>query len=378
MAITKIKRKKKTFYYAQIFLNKKRICGKTFDSKVEAEDWHNRELKNLKNPDFKEIKALEEMSFKEAFKRYNREYIDTLNRSSKESYRGRFVYFEKSPLYKLKICQISGKTIDLWLNWLLKHPSARLKKRKSFKTELSILSAFLNWYKNYVDERFNVPIVKRHKDKCAYKSTKPRRPDYFARPEEITAWIEELKKCSNPIYWRLALFMVLTGARVGEACGLLWSEVDLERKFARIVRRTGWDFNNKKPYLEETTKTEASSRILILPNVLAKELKALKQDASNGVVFCNARGELLKYNAIQSAFNKAFKALHLEWRSTHICRHSYATIALMATKNLSAVQASLGHTDQRITQQYAKVIASLSSETAEKTAEMFNFNKNSK
>ena len=31
--------------------------------------------------------------------------------------------------------------------------------------------------------------------------------------------------------------MVLTGARVGEACGMLWEAVDLEEGIARVVRR---------------------------------------------------------------------------------------------------------------------------------------------
>ena len=85
------------------------------------------------------------------------------------------------------------------------------------------------------------------------------------------------------------------------------------------------------------------------------------------MVFTNAEGELVKYNAIQSAFNAGFEALGLPWRSTHICRHTFATIALMATKNISAVQASLGHTEVRMTQRYAKTVALLSHETGEKT-----------
>ena len=68
------------------------------------------------------------------------------------------------------------------------------------------------------------------------------------------------------------------------------------------------------------------------------------------------------------AFNAGFIALGLPWRSTHICRHTFATLALMTTKNLSAVQASLGHSEQRTTQVYAKTVALLSSETGEKTA----------
>ena len=62
------------------------------------------------------------------------------------------------------------------------------------------------------------------------------------------------------------------------------------------------------------------------------------------------------------------KPLKLPWRSTHILRHTFATIALMETKNLSAVQASLGHTEVRMTQRYAKTVALLSSETGEKTS----------
>ena len=39
----------------------------------------------------------------------------------------------------------------------------------------------------------------------------------------------------------------------------------------------------------------------------------------------------------------------------------------MATKDISAVQASLGHTEIRMTQRYAKTIALLSPDIGEKT-----------
>ena len=77
-------------------------------------------------------------------------------------------------------------------------------------------------------------------------------------------------------------------------------------------------------------------------------------------------------------FNAGFTTLNLPWRSTHILRHSYATMALIATRDLSAVQASLGHTEQKVTQRYAKVVALLSRETAEKTTKAFNLFGNTK
>ena len=90
------------------------------------------------------------------------------------------------------------------------------------------------------------------------------------------------------------------------------------------------------------------------------------------MVFVNRQGDLLKYNAIQSAFNGGFRALNLPWRSTHICRHTYATLAMMATRDIGSVQASLGHKTQAMTQRYAKTIALLQSNTAEKTAALLN------
>ena len=204
---------------------------------------------------------------------------------------------------------------------------------------------------------------------CLFKPNAPRRPDYFIEPEDAKTWVEWLKNHrSNPVYWRLASFMLLTGARVSEACGLRWSEVNLEKGFVRIIRRVRWDQRTKHPFLEEATKTSESARVLMLPEKLKNILREMKHKALNDLVFTDLKGELLKYNAIQSSFNAGFTALKLPWRSTHICRHTFATIALMETKNLSAVQASLGHTEVRMTQKYAKAVALLSSETGEKTA----------
>ena len=202
-----------------------------------------------------------------------------------------------------------------------------------------------------------------------YKHNAPRRPDYFIKPDDARRWVEWLKENrENPVYWRLATFMLLTGARVGEACGLKWDAIDLEENLARVIRRVRWDQQTKRPFLEEVAKTSQSVRLLILPERLHKILSDMKKESLSDCVFTDMRGELLKYNSIQANFNAGFVALNLPWRSTHICRHTFATIALMTTKNLSAVQASLGHSEQKVTQRYAKTVALLSSETGEKTS----------
>ena len=171
---------------------------------------------------------------------------------------------------------------------------------------------------------------------CFYKRTIPRRPDYFMEPKDARKWVGWLKEHRrNPVYWKLASLMLLTGVRVGEACGLKWDAIDLEKGFVRVVRRVRWDQQTKHPFLEDVTKTSGSARLLMLPKRITDMLLEMKKLSLNDIVFTDTKGGLLKYNAIQSSFNAGFIALNLPWRSTHICRHTFATIALMEIKNLS-------------------------------------------
>ena len=365
---------RKVCYQAQVYIKGIRLQCKTFKSKTEACIWHDKQKEQLLKDPSELYQEKPSVFFSDCFKRYLKEALPLLKKSTQQSYEARFRYFTKGPLPHVKMEGFNAKCVHNWMNWLKKHPTAKNKGRKSFIGELKFLIAILNWYRNFVDEDFNVPITKQHRQLCYYKPIPPKRPDYYARPEELRVWIKWLKEHrNNPVYWKLASFMLLTGARVGEACGMLWEAVDLKQGMARVLRRIRWDQRTKHAHLEDTTKTEASVRLLVLSDELIGILKQMKEEnGGSGLLFMDKQGEALKYNAIQSSFNAGFVALNLPWRSTHILRHSYATMALIATRDLSSVQASLGHTSSRITEKYAKVIALLNRNTAEKTTKAFN------
>ena len=363
---TKKHQKPVTFYQAEVFVKGVRVTVKNFSTKREAFLWHEEQRHKFTSSP---TSLSDQMQFKDCVDRFWKDAETRMMKSTLQSYECRLDYFYKSPLAQTKMSELKGVKVVEWIDWLRKHKTSKNKGRKSFLAELAFLRTVLYWYRNFLNEDFNVPITKKHRQMCLFKPNAPRRPDYFIEPKDAKRWVEWLKEHrENPVYWRLASFMLLTGTRVGEACGLKWDAVNLDKGFVRIIRRVRWDQRTKRPFLEDVTKTSQSARLLMLPKQLKDMLLEIKKLAVNDLVFTDSRGRLLKYNAVQSSFNAGFMALNLPWRSTHICRHTFATIALMETKNLSAVQASLGHTEVRMTQKYAKTVALLSSETGEKTA----------
>ena len=356
------------FYRAEVYVKGVRVSAKTFSTKRSAILWHEEQQHKFTSSP---TSLNDRMLFRDCLDKFFASAKTRIMRNTFQRYELQSVYFYKSPLAKVKMSEFKGVKVIEWIDWMKSQRTAQHQKRNSFIQELKVLKTVLNWYKNFLNEDFNVPITEKHKQLSILRPKTLRRPDYFIQPEDAKEWVEWLKENrSNPVYWRLACFMLLTGTRVSEACGLKWSAVDLERDLIRILRRVSWDRVNKTPSLDEVTKTSGSARLLILPKKLQLILSQMKQEAVNDLVFTNRKGELLKYNAVQSAFNAGFIALKLPWRSTHICRHTFAALALMTTKNLSAVQASLGHSEQKTTQVYAKTVALLSSETGEKTSSL--------
>ncbi len=369
MAITKryyIKKKKKViFYQAEYFSKGVRIASRSFSKKKNAQLW----LKEFKENTYSVTTFNKDITFKNCVDQFFVDAKTRLTPSTFKNYSCQARYLYHSPLRSIKISDLKGIYIAQWLLWMRNQTTSRNKKRKNFFAELKLLSSILNWYKNYVNEDFNIPITRKHKKMCVYKMVTPRPMNYFIKPSDCRNWVKWLKRNKEPVYWKLVLFMLSTGVRVGEACGIKWSDIDFEQGISRLTQKVKWDVSSRKPFIEDVFKTPAE-RILIIPKPLSAVLLRMKEISKTELIFVNKKNEMLKYTTIQSNFNAGFIALGLPWRSTHICRHTFATMALMGTKNLSAVQAILGHTEPKTTQRYAKIVSLLNSNIGEKTFDL--------
>ena len=221
MGIVKIKYKKKNnqkviYYCAEVYVKGVRISRKTFSKRRDAILWHERERQRLT---LSPTSFNDQMRFRNCVDKFWKDAESRMMKSTLQSYEIRLSYFYTSPLANVKMSELKGMKVVEWINWLKQHPTSKNKGRKSFRMELAFLRTVLYWYRNFINEDFNVPITKKHRQMSVYRKTASRRPDYFIEPNDAKKWVEWLKEHrSNPVYWRLACFMLLTGSRVSEAC----------------------------------------------------------------------------------------------------------------------------------------------------------------
>ena len=125
----------------------------------------------------------------------------------------------------------------------------------------------------------------------------------------------------------LLAFMAGTGARIGEACGVRWSDVDLDLGTAKLgslpVRVPGAGL-----VLQPDGKTKDSSRTVALPAWLVSRLMERKVNAVPNewdVVFCSALGQLRDTSNTTKHVRGLLDAAGFQWAVGHTFRKTAAT-----------------------------------------------------
>lgn len=150
------------------------------------------------------------------------------------------------------------------------------------------------------------------------------------------------------------LTMLFTGLRRGEACGLTWDCVDLNKGTLRIDKQLQNIPGQPGEFRLVPTKnskgrtiTAASFVIELLKRYRTQQietrLKAGPLWHDNGFVFCNEVGEHLSPSTVYHNYKKIVASIGLPDARLHDLRHSYAVAALQAGDDIKTVQGNLGH-----------------------------------
>ena len=281
-----------------------------------------------------------------------------------QSYMKNLRFFSNMP-----VSQINSFAVDEWLK-VIKRPEylkEQHSNRLSYEHELTLLKQILTHYREYIDETYVHPCRKRHNQDCIinkekYSQSKDRAKKKFIPSEDCLRFLSELQSRASVdkskwLYYHLAEFQLLSGCRVGEVCALSWSDIDLVSGQVQIGKTTQWArFKTRETVVSQSTKS-GRSRTVQLPFQLLDSLKLWQQrsERSVGLMFSNNAFKPLAYRSVQYHYNAAFKALGLQWTSSHILRHSFATLWLSLTGgNIQTLQSQLGHSTPKQSLHYAK------------------------
>lgn len=133
---------------------------------------------------------------------------------------------------------------------------------------------------------------------------KVERYEVYAKVKDIATleWVNAFRTEAGPHVGAIALFMYLTGCRIGEAITLTWEDVDLQAATA-LIRES----------------KVSKERVSNLPPPLVVALANLPRIEGRGVFGYAAPGDL--HNAWEGAIGRA----KIKRLTPHSCRHGFAT-----------------------------------------------------
>lgn len=349
-------------YLATVEKNQ-RTRSESFSSMEEAKKWRERikyDLERLPN-----VKV---MTFKELLTDFFKFKTKTCQITTIESYTTQARHFES--ILDIEVENFNSHVIDKWLIEI-KSPSYRMKMklkstRLSFGHEVTLLRNVFAYYREYGNEKFENPVRHRHDTNAVVNQKriderKREEKNKFISFEKIDSVLSTFKNQSKlnsvkEMYYVLALVQLRTGLRVGEAAALRWEDIDWVNGIVDINKTVQWVRTKKRPsQISDKTKTGVDRKVKFIPAVL-DELKALQRSQCRitGLIFSENGSKIVAYRCIQHHYEYAFKAAQVDFRSTHILRHSFATHFLETTLNHNALKAVLGHTTVKMTEKYGK------------------------
>jgi integrase len=183
-------------------------------------------------------------------------------------------------------------------------------------------------------------IIASNPAKAVKPPTPPRRRDVHLSDDDVRAIIA----ATPERYHALVVSLVGLGLRIGEACGLLVTDVDFLRKTVHVrqQRRPGGELGK--------LKTASSGRDIPADDaVLAALAEQIRRwPRADEVIFSSVTGRALNRSAAGHAFARTAKATGIEV-SPHSMRHYFGASLISAGVSVVAVSRWLGHSSPAIT-----------------------------
>ena len=188
-------------------------------------------------------------------------------------------------------------------------------------------------------------------------------------PEEARQFLDHIRGDRLEALYSVALTM---GLRQGEALGLRWRDVDLDRGHLRVANQLQ-RIDSQLVLVEP--KTRGSRRTIVMPASIGVALRLHRQRRDGAgkswtdeeLVFSTPSGGPLEGTTVTRRFHELLEQAGLPQRRFHDLRHSCATLLLVQGVSPKVVQELLGHSDIAMTMNtYSHVIPEVRRDAADR------------
>lgn len=198
--------------------------------------------------------------------------------------------------------------------------------------------------------------------------------------------------CDNTPYGMGIITTLYTGVRMGELLGIMWSDIDFNKKTISISKQVNrlHDYSEDATAktrlgIQEDTKTKTSKRIVSISDNLLKRLQQYKDEQDEhikkwgkaynnlGMVFAREDGYYIDPSTFRDKYVNMLAEAGLKPYTFHALRHTFATRALEAGVPIKVVSKILGHASVQITMDtYMHVLPELQIEAMNMIADYIN------
>ena len=183
--------------------------------------------------------------------------------------------------------------------------------------------------------------------------------NYYTK-QELTDFLKVCKENCKPVEYTFYHLLAFTGLRIGEAIGLMWSDVDFENKRLNISRTA---VKIGKEQTVQDPKTKRSKRVITLDDETLNVLKLWKRQQikeyfqagkayqhDSNYIFTNNKGKWLLTAAMKVKLSSFFcKHNELKRITPHGFRHTHASLLFEAGITAKIISDRLGHNNVQTT-----------------------------
>ena len=182
-------------------------------------------------------------------------------------------------------------------------------------------------------------------------SQKPK-PKPFTK-EEVTKILIFLKNNQYySSYHDLILFLFNTGCRPSEAIGLLWRDVDIEKRALHIYESLGRSKGSSSKRERKPTKTR-KYRIIPMNNNVYTMLMGRSRGEDEDLVFYSPKGKCIDdHNLSQRIFKTTLEKLGIPHRPLYTTRSTFVSHCIDSGMTVQEVSSITGHSIQVLIDSY--------------------------